>query len=102
MNLLLDVILKPSMVLLLALVAMPLLRGRSAALSPKKKSSISAPTTCHCSGLVSCPSSTRMWLRPASSLYRTQVPWASSCSRAASFSIRSSKSSSERARLARS
>jgi TonB family protein len=32
MNLLLDVILKPSMVLLLALVAMPLLRGRSAAL----------------------------------------------------------------------
>ena len=36
--------------------------------APAKNSSASAVITCHCTGLVSCASSTRMWSRPPSSL----------------------------------
>ena len=35
---------------------------------PEKNSCASASMICHCSGLVSCASSTRMWSRPPSSL----------------------------------
>ena len=40
----------------------------SRAPSPAKNSSVSAVITCHCSGLVSCASSIRMWSMPPSSL----------------------------------
>ena len=42
--------------------------ARRVAPCPEKNSSASARITCHCTGLVSCASSTRMWSRPPSSL----------------------------------
>ena len=47
-------------------------RRASRAPSPAKNSSASACTTSHCSGLVSCASSIRMWSSPPSSLNSTQ------------------------------
>ena len=43
-----------------------------APIRPTKNSSASFSTTSHCSGLVSCASSMRMWSRPPSSLNSTQ------------------------------
>ena len=50
-----------------------MVRATSRAPAPAKNSSDSASITCHCAGLVSCASSTRMWSRPPSSRQSTQA-----------------------------
>ena len=68
--------------------------------SPEKNSCARASMICHCSGLVSCASSTRMWSRPPSSLNSTQAADRASRSSDAVLAIRSSKSSAARRALA--
>ena len=63
---------------------------RSWAPSPAKNSAASAATISHCSGLVSCASSIRMWSSPPSSLNRTHGAIPGRRSRSSAFSTRSS------------
>ena len=62
----------------------------SRASSPAKNSSASAATISHCSGLVSCASSIRMWSSPPSSLNSTHGATPGRRSSASAFSTRSS------------
>ena len=75
-------------------------RCRSSTPSPAKNSAVSARISAHCRGLVSCASSTRMWVRSASSRNSTQAAASERWNSAAVRAISPSKSSALRCALA--